>query len=318
MRVIVTGAAGVIGGKLVETARRSGLQVIGVGRAASVPSGWAPGTWIGGDLRGAEVLKHDWAQYRGAAVLHLAADTGIYAPGRDFTSAALATAETAAAIARATGGRLVFFSSAAVYSGPHTTHPVHRLTERDDTNPASGYGRAKLAAEQRLRRAIPDAVVLRVFGVLSERLTAAPPRGNLIQAIFAALAGHGAAEVRTDEDGRPPVRDYVLDEDICRIALAAATAPAGVPRVVNVCTGSGTTSSEMVAAAAAAAGRAVPVEVTRGRRLENPVMVGDPTALSSWLGWTPRNQVQSFWQHLLRRPAGRAGRRCAAGSRGPR
>ena len=186
MTVIITGAGGLLGHRLAHEARRAGHRVVGLGRAAQPPPGLACDEWRAGDLTVPWMLRQDWVRYAGAPVFHLAADTRIYQPRRDFARDNVAATEAAIAIARQTGGRLVFFSSSAVYSGPRTRRPLQLLSEGDETATATDYGRSKLAAEMVVRRAGVDAVVLRLFGELSERLAELPDRGNLVQAIVRA------------------------------------------------------------------------------------------------------------------------------------
>lgn len=299
MKVIITGAGGLLGHHLVAEARQAGYATIGIGRSPRPPATLACDRWMGGDLADRTLREHDWSAYPGAPVFHLAGDTRIYEPGRDFARNHLAPTETACAIARQTGGRLVFFSSAAVYSGPRTRRPVGPLRESDETDPAGGYGRAKLAAEALIRHAAVDAVVLRVFGVLSERLVELPDRGNLVQAIIRAWRTGTAVTVATDEGGEPLVRDYVLAEDVCRCALAALawTRPSPLPLTVNVCSGEPTTVEAMVTAARLGR-RALPIRREHQPGTVNPVMLGDPTQLRKRLGWIPAKRVEEFWTRL--------------------
>lgn len=300
MTIIVTGAGGLLGHRLAAEARRLGHRVVGMGRAAQPPPGLACDDWLAGDLADPRILHQDWTRYEGAPVLHLAADTRIYEPGREFARDANAATTTAIAIARHTRGRLVFFSSSAVYSGPHTRRPLQSLSEADETAPTTEYGRSKHAAEMAVRHAGVDAVILRLFGVLSERLAALPDRGNLVQAIVRAFRTGGQLSLAVDATGAPAIRDYVHEADICRCALAALAWPRNAtgPTTVNVCTGEGVSTVDMAAAAGRALGRAWQLRMDSLPGAVSPVMVGDPTNLKSLLGWVPRNRTTEFWEHL--------------------
>lgn len=300
MTVIITGAGGLLGRRLAAAARPAGHETVGLGRAAQPPAGLDCDHWIAGDLTDPRMLRHDWARYAGAPVFHLAADTRIYQPGRNFSRDNIAATAAAVAIARRTGGRLVFFSSSAVYSGPRTRRPLQLLSEQDETAPATDYGRSKLEAERAVRRAGVDAVVLRLFGVLAERLAELPDRGNLVQAILRTGRNGGELGLAIDDTGEPAIRDYVHEEDICRCALAALTWPRSEtgPVTVNVCTGEGTSTTDLAAAAGRVLGRIWRQRLVPLAGAVNPVMVGDPAALRSRLGWVPRNRTEEFWVRM--------------------
>lgn len=305
MKVIITGAGGLLGRRLSAEARNAGHEPVGIGRAPQPPADLAGEHWIAGDLADPRLLEHNWSAYRGAPVFHLAGDTQVYQAGRDFAPGNLATTRTACAIARRTGGRLVFFSSAAVYSGPRTRRPVAALRESDETRPSGDYGRTKRAAEELIGQSGVDAVVLRLFGVLSERLVDLPDRGSLVQAIVRARQTGTEMVLAMDEHGEPMVRDYMLEEDVCRCALAALAwnrDPAH-PLTVNVCTGEATTTDRMLQLAARAGGRAIPCRAARQPGTVNPVMLGDPSRLRKLLGRVPANRVGEFWARLLQAPA---------------
>lgn len=301
MKVIITGAGGLLGRRLAAATRRAGHETIGIGRAAHPPAGPGCDRWISGDLADPRILEQDWTSLSGAAVFHLAADTRLYQPGRNFVRDNVATTETACAMAQRTGGRLVFFSSSAVYSGPHTRRPVTALAESDETKPSTDYGRSKRVAEEVISHAGVDAVVLRLFGVLSDLLPAMSDRGNLVQAIVRAWRTGSEVVVATDATGEPAVRDYVMEEDVSRCALAALAWPRAVDGVltVNVCTGEGTTAVAMVEMARKVAGREIRLRLEPRPAGANPVMVGDPSLLRKRQSPVPQNRVEEFWAGLF-------------------
>lgn len=301
MRIIITGAGGLLGHGLALAAHRAGHDILGIGRSANPPANLTCDHWLAADLADQTLADRNWSDWRDAPVFHLAGDTRIYEAGRNFARANLVTTATACAIARRTGGRLVFFSSAAVYSGARTRRTVQALRESDETVPVGDYGRTKHAAEELIRKTCEDAVILRLFGVLSGRLAGWSERGNLVQAIVRAWRTDTEVLVATDEMGEPMVRDYVLEEDVCQCALAALNwaRPQIRPLVVNVCTGEPTTVEEMVALAARAGRRAISQRRQRQPGETNPVMLGDPSLLRRLHGKVPSNKVADFWARLL-------------------
>jgi UDP-glucose 4-epimerase len=301
MRVLITGAGGLLGRSLAAAARAAGHETIGLGRSGQAPAGLACDRWIAGDLTDPRILEHDWRPCAGAAVFHLAADTGIYHAGGDALRGSALVTEAACKLAQRTGGRLVFFSSSAVYSGRHTRHPVTALSESDETNPTTIYGRSKRAAEVSLSRSGVETVVLRIFGVLSDRLPAVPDRGNLIQALCRARATGEELTVTVDALGHTAVRDYVLDEDVARCALAALDWPLGGNRcvTVNLCTGEGTSVLSLVELVQSLGGRDLRVRWAPPLTGFNAVMVGDPAELRKRCTPIPANRVREFWTRLL-------------------
>jgi nucleoside-diphosphate-sugar epimerase len=305
MRVIITGAGGLLGRGLAAAARRAGYETLGIGRTAAPPANLACDHWLAADLAEQAIAQRDWSAFRGAHVFHLAGETRVYDSGRDFARANLATTAAACAIASRTGGRLVYFSSSAVYSGPRTRRPVQRLLETDETEPVGAYGRSKQAAEELIRRSGCDAVILRLFGVLSVRLAGSTDRGNLVQAIIRALRTGEEVVIATDEQGEPMIRDYVLEEDVCQCALASLDwiQPSEGSLTVNLCTGEPTSTEDMVEIAAAAGRAVIPQRRQQPRSDQiNPIMLGDPSLLRKLLGNVPGNRVEEFWAKLLSGP----------------
>lgn len=299
MKLIVTGAGGLLGEPVVRLARSLGHEVVGVVRRSDVPMARLVDELVVTDLASDTAARLDWRHHAGAAVIHLAGETQIHAD-RDFVGANLATTAAACRIARQTGGRLVFLSSSAVYSGPVTRYPVRHLHESDETEPTTAYGRSKKAAEDMIRRESNDAVILRLFSVLSPRLAEVPDRGHLVQAILRALAMGSPVVLRVDRAGRPAVRDYLQDGEVAQGILATLALPrATSARVFNLCSGVGTDAREMVAFAGEAAGREIDVRLEPETGPANAVMVGDTGARRAAFGQVRPSRVREFWQDLL-------------------
>lgn len=310
MKLILTGIGGLLGPAVAGLARQQGYQVIGVARRRNPQTADLAGETVIADLAGESAARVDWRRHAGATVVHLAGETRIHgAP--DFQRDNCTATAMACRIARQTGGRLVFLSSSAVYSGPETGYPVRRLHESNETEPGSAYGRSKKAAEELIRERMTDAVILRLFSVLSPRLAVVPDRGHLVQAILRALATNEPVVIRVDRLGRPAVRDYLRDAEVARGILEAAGAPRGKSvAVLNLCTGIATDARQMVAFAAEAAGREIPIRLERETGSVNPVMVGDTGLRRAVFGHVPASRVREFWQELLAPVA--AGQSCAA------
>ncbi len=301
MNVIITSIGGLLGRELAIQARRLGHRVIGLARRFDSAYAGLADEWVIEDL--ACGTGQDWRSVAGEAVVyHLAADTRIYGDGEGFYRDNVRATATACDIARQTGGRLVFFSSGAVYSGEGTSYPLTPLTEHSVTNPVIAYGRSKKAAEELIAGSGISAVVLRIFGVLSERLVMQSARGNLVQAIEHSLRTGEELVLGIDSVGRVAVRDYVLAEDVCGVALRAGallaheTSALGATQFVNLCTGVPTSTWEMAQIAQVATGKMFPIRFESRGSTESEVMVGDGAALQRLLGVAPRSRVREFWE----------------------
>ncbi len=143
MRILVTGASGLIGSHLVEALVARGEEVVCLLRRDKAQ------TWlrdvdvetVKGDVRAPESLP---PALKGVElVFHLAGRTK---GGRFFEVNSEGTANLAAAVKAAAPrvGRFIFVSSQAA-QGP--SRPERPSVEEDPPRPVSGYGRSKLAAE---------------------------------------------------------------------------------------------------------------------------------------------------------------------------
>lgn len=182
MKVLVTGASGVIGRPLTAALTGAGFAVraaVRSPRADMFPASVEVARL--GDL--SEPV--DWTPFLAGmdAVVHLA---GIAHIGTDNSEAAydrinhVATAELARAAAAASIRRFVFASSIRAMTGTHTDHP---LSESDAPRPSEPYGRSKLAAEEAVRAAGVPYTILRPVLVYTP-----DAKGNLAQLIALARA----------------------------------------------------------------------------------------------------------------------------------
>lgn len=161
----MTGATGLVGGQVMETARRAGWEAIGWGHR-NVTAGVHPV-----DLRDGAAVAAAFADAAPDAVVHCAYskdDPAVTVDG---------TAHVAAQCAR-TAARLVLLSSDVVFGGT----AARRYFDSDRPDPVSAYGRLKLAAEHAVADSGADAVWIRTSLVLR----ATPPGPNELLALAAA------------------------------------------------------------------------------------------------------------------------------------
>jgi len=238
---LVTGAGGFIGQRLVAYLRSAGVSVIGVGHAGRVRSG-APVDHVL-DLERPGALDR-WLN-EDTVVFHLAGSAdvprSVRSPALDY-GANLALTFSVLEAVRASGSRIIFPSSGAVYD---SSAPIP-FAEDARLGPSSPYGAAKMAVEAYFhayhRSYGVDARVARIFSVYGpgmyrfaifdfyRRLKAAP--GRLI------LRGDGSQ-----------VRDYLFVDDVAR-ALVHIMSHGEKGGVYNVASGRPLTMLEVARAVA--------------------------------------------------------------------
>ena len=251
--VLITGATGAIGPRVVHALHRAGFQI----RAFSVDapaSGMFP--------QSVEVLIDDvtdqvavQSAMRGVdAVVHMAALLHIVNPPPELREKyervnVGGTATVVEAAIKAGVKRVVLFSTIAVY-GPSDACV---LNEQSPTHPETFYAQTKLAAEKIVLTARgtdgkPLGTVLRLGAIYGsrikanyERLTHALARNRFIP------VGNGLNR-----------RTLVYDKDVGRTAVLAVSLPAAADRVFNVTDGEFHSLNEIIKAICSALGRKPP------------------------------------------------------------
>lgn len=150
-QILVTGAAGQVGSRVVRIGSERGVQVRGVTSAEL-------------DITDAGTVAD--AVQPGSVVVNCAAYTAVDAAESDETAAAAVNgrgpANLAAACARV-GARLIHVSTDYVFAGDATV-PYETSVQ---TNPATAYGRTKRAGEIAVRAELPSAHIVRTAWVYS-------------------------------------------------------------------------------------------------------------------------------------------------------
>jgi dTDP-4-dehydrorhamnose reductase len=183
MRILITGAAGMLGLDVARAAERAGHDVVALPRAEL-------------DIADAGAVDHAFAAERPDAVVNCAAWTDVDAAEADPEGALAvngAGAGNVALAAAARGARLVHVSTDYVFDGTKSEPYV----ESDATAPLSSYGASKLAGERAIAEAHPGAVIARsswLFGTGGK---------NFAATMLGLAAERPEVRVVTDQRGCP-------------------------------------------------------------------------------------------------------------------
>ncbi|ARG68950.1 dTDP-4-dehydrorhamnose reductase [Mycobacterium kansasii] len=212
-RIVITGAGGQLGRVAAAQAARAGREVL-----AQTSSQWDitdPGA------AGAIIQTGD-------VVLNCAAYTDVDAAESDEARAYAVNASGPEHLARAcarVGARLIHVSTDYVFNGDFNGAQPHPYEPGDATAPQSVYARSKLAGEQAVLAALPQAVVVRTAWVYTGG------DGTDFVAVMRRLAaGDGPIDVVSDQTGSPT---YVADLAAALLEVAGAGVPGGVLHAAN-------------------------------------------------------------------------------------
>jgi GDP-4-dehydro-6-deoxy-D-mannose reductase len=290
-RLVVTGASGHLGSFVAAAGLAAGWSVVALVRSSEVD----------GAPEGVEVVTVDWDDARsvaeglsaaaGSAVVHCAG-LGVRAGARPESLDGLYAANVGtvwrllSALPDRFEGKVVLVSSAAVYGAGAPTPTPESAPIVADRHYAASKVMAETAATAFAAASDVAVCVARPFNLIGPM--EAP------DSVVGVIAGQLDA-VRPGSDLDVLVREGCSVRDFIDIRDAASAlvvlAAEGQPGVAyNVCSGEGTSISELVAAAGSVWGvRARCVETSGG---EAPVTtsIGDPSAMRA-LGWAPSHSL---------------------------
>lgn len=251
--VLVTGATGALGPRVVTALHEAGYRIRTLSIDAPRPGMLPDDVEVQiGDITDPKMVHT--AMQGCDAVIHMAALLHIVNPSPDLRPQyervnVGGTATVVEAAMQASVGRLVFFSTIAVYgdSGGQV------MTEETPPRPQTFYAQTKLDAEKIVlaaRRADDQSlgVVLRLGAVYGSRI-----KGNYQQLVHA--LGRGRFIPVGDGINR---RTLVYDKDVARAVVLAMQHPAAGGRIYNVTDGKFHTVNEIIRAICEGLGRTPP------------------------------------------------------------
>ncbi len=215
-RLVVTGASGYVGGRLVAAALGVGFEVRSVVRSD------AP--WVQGSVVRVESLQRDGDRaVEGAdAVVHLAGANEIAArrdPVGTLASTVSASRAVAESCARSGVARLVYLSTVHVYGAALARGAV--IDEEVTPAPISNYALARLQSEEEIKSCAgpTEVVILRLTNGVGPPVDPSVDRWSLVANDLCRQAVCGGS-LKLASDGMQ-WRDFVALTDVDRILLAA-------------------------------------------------------------------------------------------------
>ena len=265
MQVVVTGAAGMLGQRVVAEAEARGWAVSGITRADA-------------DLTDPDLTHAVITDRAPEAIVHCAAYTDVDGAEAD-EQAALAgnrdAAATVAMVASACGARMVSVSTDYVFDGRMSADPPRPYVESDPTGPIGAYGRTKLAGEQAVAEHCTNHAIARTAWVFGAGGT------NFCDTMLRAAETRDRVAVVTDQTGSPTWTGH-LAQALLDLAAMPQTG------VFHVAGGGQCTWHELTVELFAQAGVGCPVDETTSAAFVRPAARPAWSVLASERDETPR------------------------------
>jgi len=210
MRIVVTGAGGMLGRDVLRACDHAGVDCVGLPRTEL-------------DVTDPQASVETIGTYRPDAVINCAGWTDVDEAEQDEAAALALNGGGAGNVARAcalAGAHLVHVSTDYVFDGTATRPYV----ESDPVAPLGAYGRTKLEGERRVAEELPSAAIARsawLFGTAGR---------NFVDTMLRLAADRGEVTVVDDQVGCPTWTGHLAP---ALLALAAAPSLAGVFHVAG-------------------------------------------------------------------------------------
>lgn len=289
MRVLVTGAKGFVGGRLVRRLEAKGHRVHACDRDTV-------------DVSDAASVDRVVAKTLPEAVVHLAAISFVPDSMKDpdltrRVNTLGAKHLIGALEQRVPGARLLLIGSGDQYARMEPGSPPRR--ESDPLSAGSPYARTKIEAEQLGEEAAARG--LAVVRVRAFNHTGAGQAPLFVVSDFARqIAGisAGRREPQMRVGNLDSVRDFLHVEDVVDAYLDLLE-PTVTPDVYNVCSGERTSIGQLLESLCELAEVKPRIEVDPERFRPADELVGDPSRLRAATGWKPRHSLRDTLRELL-------------------
>jgi len=284
MKVLITGAAGFVGGHLASHLAETGHELVGIGRSPEAPVDF---DYVTLDLLDADAVRSTFARVAPDAIAHLAADASVAESWNDPVGTLRNNLESTLNVLDAAGDAAVVVAGSGEIYGPPRTLPVDETHELRPQNP---YAVSKAAGDM-LGGFYTDAHGRRVMRTRAFNHFGPGQTDLYVVAAFARqiaeaeLAARSQVVVRTGNlDAR---RDFTDARDVVRAYLLLLER--GKPGAYNICSGRSRSAADILDALAQQSPLDVKHEIDPARLRKHEVMDirGSHEQLTNATGWQP-------------------------------
>ena len=307
MNIVVTGAAGYIGGQIALQLQDAGHKVTGIDRRPLPRHLQGTMNFVQADFDSDQSYVKIIAE-RPDAIIHCAGTSlvgpSIQKPSEYYHNNVVKTLNLLNIVLNAMPQtRIIFSSSAAVYGEPIMT-PCHEV---DPTEPISPYGQSKLMVEQILESYHQayglDYVAFRYFNACGAdsqgRHGQEPGATHIIARVLESIRDQQEFVLNGIDYPTPDgtcVRDYVHVEDIARAHVMALDAKV-TSGVYNLGSNTGTSNREIIDAAQQVTGNAVVIQLGEPRPGDPPVLTASAAKFGMAAGTWKRYELEDMICH---------------------